>query len=111
MEMRLNWEIRTFFIVWVLTLIYAIFRTHRQAWLELLMLATVAFALLPIINPLTAGQGLWNTILNGQWVIATFDLAMWILAILFFCAYRKVKNHKGLVAKKGKSQNTEESDA
>lgn len=111
MEMRLNWEIRTFFIVWVLTLIYAIFRTHRQAWLELLMLATVAFALLPIINPLTAGQGLWNTIPNGQWVVATFDLAMWILAILFFCAYRKVKNHKGLVAKKGKAQNTEESDA
>lgn len=110
MEMRLNWEIRTFFIVWLLTLIYAIFRSHRQAWLELLIFATIAFALLPIINPITGGQGLWSTIPNGQWVIATFDLAMWVLAILFFCAYRKVKNHKGLPTKKSRTPVLKESE-
>ncbi|EAO7613798.1 PepSY domain-containing protein, partial [Salmonella enterica] len=49
MNMRLNWEIRSFFIVWLLTLVYAMIRSNRQAWLELLVLATVAFALLPII--------------------------------------------------------------
>ncbi len=110
MEMRLNWEIRTFFIVWLLTLIYAIFRSHRQAWLELLIFATIAFALLPIINPITGGQGLWSTIPNGQWVIATFDLAMWVLAFLFFCAYRKVKNHKGLPTKKSRTPVLKESE-
>ena len=111
LPMRLNWEIRSFFIVWVLTLVYAACRTHRQAWLELLMLATAAFALLPIVNFMTGGQALWNTIANGQWVIASFDLAMWVLAALFFFSLRKVENHKGLPAKKGKAtSNVEEQD-
>ncbi|TCB52472.1 PepSY domain-containing protein [Acinetobacter sp. ANC 4779] len=103
MGMRLNWEIRSFFIVWLLTLLYAMIRSSRQAWLELLLLATVAFALLPIINFLTGGQAIWNTVLNGQWMIASFDLAMWVLAILFWFAFKKVKNHKGLPPKKSKA--------
>lgn len=103
MEMRLNWEIRSFFIVWLLTLLYAIIRSNRQAWLELLMLATVAFALLPILNFLTGGQAIWNSILHDQWMIASFDLAMWVLAILFWFAFKKVKNHTGLPLKKAKA--------
>ena len=75
------------------------------------MLATAAFALLPIVNFMTGGQALWNTIANGQWVIASFDLAMWVLAALFFFSLRKVENHKGLPAKKGKvTGNVEEQD-
>lgn len=109
LEMRLNWEIRAFFIVWLLTLIYAIFRTHRQAWLDLLMFATIAFALLPIINPLTGGKVLWSSLADGQWLIATFDLAMWILAMLFFFAFLKVKNHTGLPVKKGRASLGQES--
>src|SRR5690606_10573079 len=103
MEMRLNWEIRSFFMVWVLTLLYAMIRTHRQAWLELLLLATAAFTLLPIVNFMTGGQAIWNSILHGQWVIASFDLAMWVLAILFWFSFKKVKNHKGLPPKKSKA--------
>ncbi|WP_168526516.1 PepSY-associated TM helix domain-containing protein [Acinetobacter sp. A3] len=103
LEMRANWEIRTFFIVWVLTFFYAMIRTHRQAWLELLALATALFALLPVINVLTGGQPIWNTIANSQWVIASFDLAMWLLAVVFWLAFKKVKNHQGLPAKKTKA--------
>lgn len=102
MEMRLNWEIRSFFIVWLLTLLYAMIRSHRQAWLELLLLSTAAFALLPIVNFMTGGEAIWNSILHGQWVIASFDLAMWVLAILFWFSFKKVKNHKGLSPKKVK---------
>lgn len=102
MDMRLNWEIRSFFIAWLLTLVYAMIRSNRQAWLELLVLATAAFALLPIVNLLTGGQAIWNSIMHGQWMIASFDLAMWALAILFWFAFKKVKNHKGLPPKKSK---------
>ena len=102
MDMRLNWEIRSFFIAWLLTLVYAMIRSNRQAWLELLLLATAAFALLPIVNFLTGGQAIWNSIMHGQWMIASFDLAMWALAILFWFAFKKVKNHKGLPPKKSK---------
>ncbi|WP_180185814.1 PepSY domain-containing protein [Acinetobacter sp. YH01008] len=102
MDMRLNWEIRSFFIIWLLTLVYAMIRSNRQAWLELLLLATAAFALLPIVNFLTGGQAIWNSIMHGQWMIASFDLAMWALAILFWFAFKKVKNHKSLPPKKSK---------
>lgn len=102
LEMRANWEICTFFTVWVLTFFYALIRNHRQAWLELIAFATAAFALLPIINFLTGGQPIWNTISNDQWVIATFDLAMWLLALVFWFTFKKVKNHKNLSTKKGK---------
>ncbi len=104
MDMRLNWEIRTFFVVWLLTLIYPIFRSSRQAWLELLALATILFALLPILNFMTGGQALWNSIAYGQWVIASFDLAMWVLTIVFAFSYYKVKKHPTLPAKKAKKQ-------
>lgn len=107
LDVRLNWEIRSFFIVWALTFFYAMIRTHRQAWLELLLLATALFACLPILNFMTGGQALWNTIAHGQWIIASFDLAMWLLALLFWFAYKKVKNHKGLAAKKGKTNTVE----
>ncbi|MCU4536492.1 PepSY domain-containing protein [Acinetobacter bereziniae] len=102
-EARLNWEIRAFFIAWLATLIYAAIRPHRQAWLELLMLATVTYALLPLINFMTGGQALWNSIANGQWMIASFDLMTWAIAILFFLSFYKVKKHKGLPVKKAKN--------
>lgn len=102
MEMRSNWEIRSFFIVWLITFIYPMFRTHRQACLELLVVASALYALLPIVNFMTGGQPLWNTVAHGQWMIASFDIAMWLLAILFAYSFYKVKNHKGLPAKKAR---------
>ena len=105
-EMRLNWEIRIFFSIWLMTFFYAMIRSHRQAWLELLMVASIAFVLLPIVNFMTGGQALWNSILHDQWMIASFDLAMWILAALFAYAFYKVKKHQGLPVKKGKLPKT-----
>ena len=51
---------------------------------------------------MTGGQPLWNTVVHGQWMIASFDIAMWLLAILFAYSFYKVKNHKGLPAKKAR---------
>ncbi|WP_089604676.1 PepSY-associated TM helix domain-containing protein [Acinetobacter piscicola] len=102
MEMRLNWEIRAFFITWLLTFIYAAIRTHRQAWLELLLFASVAYVLLPIVNFITGGHALWSSIAHGQWMIASFDLMTLAIAILFFFSFYKVKKHKGISNKKAK---------
>lgn len=103
MEMRLNWEIRCFFSIWLLTLIYAALRPSRKAWLELLLFAAVSFAFLPILNALTGGAALWQSIENQQWMIATFDLMSLTLALLFLFSFYKVKHHKGLANKKGKA--------
>lgn len=110
MHMRSNWEIRSFFIVWGITFLYAIVRTHRQAWLELLAFASLAFACLPILNFMTGGQPLWASITHDQWMIASFDLAMLVLACLFTFSFKKVKQHKGLPTKKGKLNSMMELD-
>ncbi len=108
LDKRSSLEIRCFFIVWGLVFIYALLRQHRQAWLELLLVATALFAFLPIFNLLTGGAPLWTSMANDLWVIASFDLAMWVLAILFAFSFIKVKNHRGLTPKKGKlAQETE----
>lgn len=108
LDKRSSLEIRCFFIVWGLVFIYALLRQHRQAWLELLLVATALFAFLPIFNLLTGGAPLWTSMANDLWVIASFDLAMWVLAVLFAFSFIKVKNHQGLTPKKGKlAQETE----
>lgn len=111
MELRLNWEIRCFFSVWLLTLIYAALRPSRKAWLELLLLATIAFACLPILNFLTGGAALWQSIANKQWMIASFDLMALSMAALFLLSFYKVKNHKSLASKKTKAATAQESQS
>lgn len=103
LEKRSALEIRAFFIAWGLVFVYALVRQHRQAWLEMLTLATALFALLPVLNVITGGAPLWSSIANGQWVIASFDLAMWVLAVVFGFSFIKVKNHQSLAAKKAKA--------
>lgn len=103
LENRTVLEIRVFFIIWLLSFIHASLRQHKQTWLEQLMFASIAFALLPIVNFMTGGQALWTAIAHGQWVIATFDLAMWVFALLFIICFYKVKNHQGLKANKSKA--------
>lgn len=102
MPMRLEWEIRSFFAIWLLTLLYAAIRPAPKAWLELLLLATIAFTFLPILNFMTGGAALWQTIANQQWMIASFDLMALCMAALFFYSYYKVKHHKSLASQKAK---------
>ena len=79
---RADWEIRGFFIVWLLCALHPLVRSHRNAWRDQLALATILFALLPVLNPLTGGGSLLQTIAHNQWSIAGFDLMMWALAAM-----------------------------
>jgi len=82
LEARGDWEIRGFFIAWLLCLLHPLVRTHRRAWLEQMLLAALLFALLPVLNPLTGGASLAQSVPHGQWSIAGFDLTMLALAAL-----------------------------
>ncbi len=97
---RTDWEIRTFLIVWLLTLIYAMLRKHRQAWLELLVLATAMYLFTPIINLATGGRALWSSVYHGQSVVASFDIVCLILAAIFAYSYYKLKRYQSTPPKK-----------
>lgn len=103
LEMRSDLEIRTFFIVWLISLIYAACRPARQAWQELLCLTGILFLCIPILNAVTGGRPLWNSMYHGQWVVASFDLIALILGALLMYAFIKVKRHRGLVGKANKN--------
>ncbi|MCY6410799.1 PepSY-associated TM helix domain-containing protein [Acinetobacter sp. VNH17] len=101
-------EIKVFFYTWLATLIYAIVRQHRQAWLELLALAAAMYLITPILNIATGGRALWSSIYHGQWMVASFDLICLILGMLFAYGYYKLKRYQGLPVKAKKVAKKEE---
>ncbi len=76
MAERAAWEAHVLFIAWALTLAHAGLRPTGRAWVEQAWLAAVAFGLLPLVNALTTGRHLAQSLPAGDWVFAGFDLAM-----------------------------------
>ena len=89
MEGRADWEVNSFLLVWALSLPHAMLRPGRRAWAEQLGLGALAFALLPLLNALTTGQGLNHSIAVGDWAMAGFDLTA--LAVGLFLAWAASK--------------------
>lgn len=79
---RGDWEIRGFFAVWLLCLVHPLLRAPRTAWREQMTVAAILFALLPVLNPLTGGASIVQSMAHAQWSIAGFDLMMLALAIV-----------------------------
>ena len=79
---RADWEIHTFFTVWALTLLHALARPARSAWVEQLWTASALLFLLPILNALTTQRPLWHSLREGDWVFAGIDMMCWVLALL-----------------------------
>jgi uncharacterized iron-regulated membrane protein len=90
---RGNAEIKVFFIVWSATLVYALARPARKAWVELLWLAAALLGLLPVLNAVTTQRPLWHSLAGGDWVYAGFDLMMWGLAGLHLALALRTARH------------------
>lgn len=94
LEGRADWEINSLFIVWVIMLICPFMLSRKwsltQVWAGQLALAAALYGLLPVLNALTSDQHLVATVLQGDWVIAGFDLSMLVFALGFGFAARKM---------------------
>lgn len=93
LEGRENWEINSLFIVWAAMLAYPFLFARKNslthAWISQLSIATALYALLPLLNALTTDKHLGVSLLQGDWVMAGFDLSMWGFALCFgYAAYR-----------------------
>lgn len=82
LEGRADWEIHVFFMVWALTLLHAMLRPVRSAWVEQLWVAAALLALVPVLNALTTQRPLWHSLATGDWVFAGVDIMCWALALL-----------------------------
>ncbi|MCZ8254020.1 MAG: PepSY-associated TM helix domain-containing protein [Hylemonella sp.] len=90
---RGDWEIHVFFIVWAVTLLHAVLRPAREAWLTQLWAATVVLALLPLLNAFTTARPIWHSIAQGDWVYAGMDLMLWALAALHALMALRLARH------------------
>lgn len=91
-EGRAEWEVNALFLSWGITLFYPVFRSVQRAWIELLWLVTALYLLLPLLNLLTTERHLANSLLNGDWAMASFDLTVLIFGLVFGVAALKVQN-------------------
>ncbi len=94
MAERKVWEVDLLFMIWAATLVYALARPAKRAWIELLWLAAALLVLLPLLNGLTTDRNLVHSIVTGDWLFAGFDLTFLAFGALHAVLAMRVKRHQ-----------------
>jgi uncharacterized iron-regulated membrane protein len=89
---RSDWEVRAFFGAWLLSLVHALLRRGRRAWIEQLLAAAALLAAVPLAGMLTTEQGLPSAMARGDWAMAGVDLTALGMAFLMLWGVRKLRN-------------------
>ena len=79
---RADLEIHVFFAVWAATLLHALIRPAKAAWVEQLWAASALLALLPVLNAATTSRPLWRSLADGDWIFAGIDIMCAVFALL-----------------------------
>lgn len=90
---RENWEVRAFFIAWLISLIHAGLRPHRRGWIEQLAAITVLWLALPLLDMATTGSHLFSATAWRHGALAGFDLSCLLLGGLWGYVLWRVANH------------------
>jgi len=88
---RADWEVNAFFIAWGLSVVHAMLRPGRKAWVEQLSLGAALFFAVPALNGLTSSYHLGVTVPAGDWVLAGFDLTCLGSGLFLAWAARKMQ--------------------
>lgn len=96
MAQRADWEIRSFFIVWLLCFIHPLLRAHKRAWLEQLWVSAALFLTLPLFSFSLERSHLLASLSQGQWLLAGMDLSLLACAALLAYAAWKLGRHQPL---------------
>ncbi len=71
---RTDWEVRSFYLVWLGSLIWAFVRKPARGWKEQLGLTGALCLALPVLGFVTPRSSLTFTIAHGDWMTAGVDL-------------------------------------
>ncbi|MBD9587635.1 PepSY domain-containing protein [Pseudomonas sp. PDM03] len=88
---RADWEVNSFFIVWGLSVLHAMVRRGRTAWIEQLALVALLFGAMPLLNAMTTPDHLGVTLARGDWTMAGFDLTCLGSGVFFAWAAWKMR--------------------
>lgn len=82
MSDRSAWEIRIFLAACAASVLHALWRPPRLAWIEQLWLAAALCLALPLVNMATTGQGLLMYLQRGAWQQAGVELVALAFGLL-----------------------------
>ena len=99
LENRAEWEINILFITWASMLVYPVFiskfkQVLAAIWVQQLMLASMLYLMLPVINVMTSNKHLGASLLTADWVRAGFDVSMLLIGLCFGLAAFKMQLKK-----------------
>jgi hypothetical protein len=97
---RADWEVNAFFIAWGLSVVHALWRSGRKAWVEQLVLGAALFVAVPLINALTTPWNLAATLMQGDWTLAGFDLTCLATGLFLAWAAWKMQRAANTVSAK-----------
>ncbi|WP_432377592.1 PepSY-associated TM helix domain-containing protein [Duganella sp. P38] len=94
MAARQDMEIQWFFTAWGIAAVAALVFPARWMWRVQLTVAGLLFALVPVLNPLTGGAGLFASVAQGLWPVAGFDLVSLALGLTLLWAGKRLGTAK-----------------
>jgi len=95
LEERADAEISVFLLTWLAALIYSFVRPAQRAWRELLLITTVAYLLLPVVDFIIHPQWLLQALHHSNWVYLGVDIALLTtgaITLIFYCWLRGRKS-------------------
>ena len=86
---RAEWEVHVMYLTMAAMFAWPMIRGTERCRIEMLWLCAAAFGLLPVVNFLTTSRHLGNSLPQGDWIMAGFDLtALACSAIAAICAVK-----------------------
>ncbi|MDP9802497.1 PepSY-associated TM helix domain-containing protein [Acinetobacter calcoaceticus] len=107
----INYEIYSFFLVWLISLIIALVTKKQYLWRTQLSIFILLCMALPVLNLIYLLKHDYVESFNNYWAFARIDVFLWIfagLAIFIFCKIKPIQ-HKAVekIQKKLNKLNTE----
>lgn len=107
----INYEVYSFFLVWLISLIIALITKKQHLWRTQLSVFILLCMALPILNLIYLLKHDYVESFNNYWAFARIDVFLWIfagLAIFIFCKIQPIQ-HKAVekIQKKLNKLNTE----
>ena len=88
MAHRTDWEVRSFYLVWLFSLVHAFVRKPARGWTEQLVLTAALCLGLPVLGFITPNSSLAFSVTHGDWVTASVDLFSVAVGICLLAAAR-----------------------
>lgn len=103
MENRATAEAAVYFAVWIASLLHAAWRStgtpmSRSTWFEQGWAVMVLAVLAVVLNGLTTGDHLLNSLARGYWPVAGADLVLLLTALIAFAVLRRQARKQKVVA-------------